>query len=64
MFNDPVVEEVRRVRDKLAARFDYNIEAIVENARKEQEASGQKTFSFPPRKPKTSQAKKAVIEKV
>ena len=54
MFNDPIVEEVRRVRDKLAARFDYNIEAIVENARKEQEASGRKTVSFPARKPKVN----------
>ena len=64
MFNDPIVEEVRRVRDKLAARFDYNIEAIVENARKEQEASGRKTVAFPPRKPKMSRAKKPVTEKV
>ncbi|NOT48623.1 MAG: hypothetical protein HOP17_12850 [Acidobacteria bacterium] len=51
MFEDPIVEEVRRVRDKLAARFDYNIEAIVENARKEQAASGRNTVSLPPRKP-------------
>lgn len=63
MFEDPIVEEVRRIRDKLAARFDYNIEAIVENARKEQEASGRKTVSFPPRKPKTRRAKKPVVEK-
>ncbi|MFM9903239.1 MAG: hypothetical protein ACKVQJ_01555 [Pyrinomonadaceae bacterium] len=64
MFNDPIVEEVRRVRDKLAARFDYNIEAIVENARKEQEDSGRKTGSFEPRKPKISRDKKPVVEKV
>ena len=64
MFNDPIVEEVRRVRDKLAARFDYNIKAIVENARKEQEASGRKTVSLPPGKPKMSRAKKSVVEKV
>ena len=63
MLKDPIVEEVRRVRNKLAARFDYNIEAIVENARKEQEASGRKTVSFPPRQPTQSRAKKSVVEK-
>lgn len=63
MLDDPIVEEVRRIRDKLAARFDYNIEAIVENARKEQEASGRKTVSFPPRKPKARRAGKPLIEK-
>lgn len=64
MFEDPIVEEVRRIRDKLAARFDYNIEAIVENARKEQAASGRKTVSFPPRKPKKTRAEKPVVEKI
>jgi hypothetical protein len=28
MNEDPIVEEVRRVRDKLAARFNYDIHAI------------------------------------
>ena len=64
MWNDPIVEEVRRIRDELAARFDYNIEAIVENARKEQKASGRKTVSFPPRKPVTGRSEKPVVEKV
>lgn len=63
MFEDPIVEEVRRIRDKLAARFDYNIEAIVENARKEQEASGHKTVSFPPRKAKARLTEKPIVEK-
>ena len=62
MLKDPIVEEVRRIRDELAARFDYNIEAIVENARKEQKAAGRKTVSFPPRKP-MSRVKKRVVEK-
>lgn len=58
MWKDPIVEEVRRIRDELAARFNYDIKSIVENARKEQKASGRKVVSFPPRKPK-----KTVVEK-
>lgn len=59
MLKDPIVEEVRRIRDELAARFNYDIKAIVENARKEQKASGRKVVSFSPRKPKKSVVEKA-----
>ena len=59
MWKDEIVEEVRRVREELAARFNHDITAIVENARKEQAASGRKVVSFPPRKPK-----KPVAERV
>lgn len=59
MWKDEIVEEVRRVREELAARFNYDITAIVENARKEQAASGRKVASPPPRKPK-----KPVAERV
>lgn len=34
MESDPIVAEVRAVRDRLAARFDYNIEAIVRHVQK------------------------------
>ena len=63
MLKDPIVEEVRRIRDELSARFDYNIEAIVENARKEQKASGRKTVSLPTRKPESERIERPVIEK-
>ena len=63
MLKDPIVEEVRRIRDELSARFDYNIEAIVENARKEQKASGRKTVSLPPRKPESERIERRVVEK-
>ena len=33
MINDPIVEEVRRVRDKLARQFDYDIHAIFADLR-------------------------------
>ena len=63
MWKDEIVEEVRRIRDAHAAKFNYDIDAIVADARKRQEASGRKTVSFPPRKPRTSRAKTPVVEK-
>jgi len=33
MNEDPIVEEVRRVRDRLARRFDYDIHAIFADLR-------------------------------
>ena len=33
MNDDPIVEEVRRVRDKLARQFDYDIHAIFADLR-------------------------------
>nr|VFK76884.1 MAG: hypothetical protein BECKMB1821H_GA0114242_108011 [Candidatus Kentron sp. MB] len=33
MWNDPIVEETRRLRDEYSARHSYNIHAIVEDLR-------------------------------
>ena len=33
MPSDPIVEEVHRIREKLAARFDFDIDRMVEYAR-------------------------------
>ena len=54
--NDPIVDEVRRVRDANAARFQYDLDAIFRDI-KEQEKKGGRTFvSFPPRKIGPNQA--------
>ena len=36
MFEDPIVAEVRRVRDELARQFNYDVHAICEDLRKRQ----------------------------
>ena len=36
MFDDPIVAEVRRVRDELARQFNYGIHAMFEDWRKRQ----------------------------
>ena len=44
---DPIVAEVRAVRDKLAARFNYDIDAIVRHIQSVEAASG-RTCLQPP----------------
>ncbi len=44
---DPIMAEVRAVRERLAARFDYDIEAIVRHAQKLEAESG-RTYMDPP----------------
>jgi hypothetical protein len=41
--NDPIVEEVRRVRDAHAARFNYDLDAIFQDIKEQEEKSG-RTF--------------------
>lgn len=45
-WHDPVVEEVRRIRDQQAAELDYDLKAIFERARRRQKQSKHKTVSF------------------
>ena len=47
-FNDPIVEEVRRVRDAYAARFNYNLREMVRDLQEKQKRSGRKCVSFAP----------------
>jgi len=54
---DPVVEEVHRTREAIAKRFDNNLGAICEDARKRQAASGRKVVHRSPRKPHRAPAK-------
>jgi hypothetical protein len=49
MVEDPIVEEVRRHRLARAARFNFDIDAIAEDARKRERKSGHKVL-LPPRR--------------
>jgi hypothetical protein len=59
MWKDEIVEEVRRIREENAAKFDHNLKTILDDARKRQRLSGRKVVSFEPKKPG-----KPVVEKV
>ena len=52
--NDPIVDEVRRIRDELAARFNYDLQAIYrhlkQREKEREERTGRKFVSYPPRR--------------
>ena len=50
MNDDPIIEEIHRVREVIAERFDNDLHAICEEARRKQAASGEKTVTLPPRR--------------
>lgn len=51
MWNDPIVEEVRKVREEHAARFDYDLERIFQDLKEQEKRSGRKVVSLPPKRP-------------
>lgn len=46
---DPIVDEVRRVRDAHAARFNYNLDAIFQDIKDQERRSGRTFVTYPPR---------------
>ena len=49
MSADTIVAEVRQAREALAQRFDYDLRAMIEDARERQAAGGRQVVSFPPK---------------
>ena len=47
---DPIVAEVRAVRDEHAARFGYDVKAIFRDIQARQRASGRKYVTYPYRR--------------
>lgn len=46
---DPIVEEVRRIRDAHAERFKFDLHAICEDLRKKESTCGHPVVSLPPK---------------
>ena len=49
MFEDPIVDEVRRIRHAYAAKFNNDLDAIVDDLMRSQRQSGRTYVNFPPR---------------
>ena len=49
--NDPIVDEVRRVRDEHAARFGYDLEAIYRDIKEQEKKSGRQFVSYGKKRP-------------
>ena len=47
-WKDPIVEEVRQTRDRIAARFDYDVKTIGRYYQQKQHESERKMASDPP----------------
>ena len=46
--NDPIVEEVRRIRAEIAAEHGNDLHRLFEDARRRQGAEGRRVVSFDP----------------
>ncbi len=54
MWNDPIVEETRQLREEYAAQFKHDINAIFADICKRQKESNRKQVTLPARKPKST----------
>ena len=43
---DPIVEEIHKIREEYAAKFDYDVDAMFEDLRQKQSQSNRKIVSF------------------
>jgi hypothetical protein len=59
MWKDPIVEEVRKIREEHAARFGYDLKAIYDDLKETERRSGRKIVSLPPRRLKERQGELA-----
>jgi hypothetical protein len=48
---DPIVEEMRRIKEQHAAKYNYDIDAMVEALRAEQKRTGVKVVSYARKRP-------------
>jgi hypothetical protein len=53
MFEDPIVAEIRRVRQAHAAQFNNDLDAIVADVQRRERESGRQYVSFPSRRLKS-----------
>ena len=49
MIDDPIVTEVRKIRDRHAAKFNYDLDAIYRDLKEKEKASGRSYLQYPPR---------------
>ncbi len=47
MWKDSIVEDVRKVREEHAAKFNYNLDAIYQDLKKQEKRGGRKVVSLP-----------------
>lgn len=46
MWEDPIIEEIHKIRQEHAAKFNFDVRAIVRYYQEQQKQSGRKVVSF------------------
>ncbi len=59
MWNDEIVEETRQAREEYAAKFNYDLEALYSDLKKQEEQNPEKFVSLPSKAPETIPQAKA-----
>ena len=49
MKNDPIIEEIQKIRREYASRFDNNLHSICEDARQKQNQKGRNVIAANPK---------------
>ncbi len=52
---DPIVEEVRAIREAHAAKFNHDLKAIYDDIKRQERESGEKYVTLPPRRVSVTQ---------
>lgn len=61
---DPIIEELHKIREEWAAQFDYDIRAMVADLRQRQEAENRTLVTLPPKRiPVSKCAKPAKLKR-
>lgn len=50
MWRDPIVEEVRKIREAHARKFNYDLQAIYRDIKEREKSSGREFNSLPPKR--------------
>ncbi|MEW6297298.1 MAG: hypothetical protein AB1671_06095 [Thermodesulfobacteriota bacterium] len=62
MWKDPIVEEIRAIRDAYAKQFNYNLEAIYRDLKEQEAKSGWEVVSFPPKRIESEKRAQTITE--
>jgi hypothetical protein len=55
---DPIIEEVRRIRQEYAQRFGYDLRAVAADLREREQRHPERLVSFPPKPARKEKASK------
>ena len=59
MDEDPIIDEIRAIRDEFAKQYNYDIDAMVQALQAESAAKGRKLVTLPPRLVAEEEVRKA-----